>query len=113
MSGRGFPSPWTVEDTNDACFVVTVLRRRPWAALGGETAHAGRGAKDRGGLCQVARPTEGATSLALILLTAELGSELYLAQLAEKAPNVMLYLELPEGLQGSKIPFKRFNANIL
>jgi hypothetical protein len=22
MSGRGFPSPWTVEDTND-CFVVT------------------------------------------------------------------------------------------
>jgi hypothetical protein len=22
MSGRGFPSPWTVED-NDACFVVT------------------------------------------------------------------------------------------
>ena len=51
--------------------------------------------------------------MALILLTAELGSELYLAQLAEKAPNVMLYLELPEGLQGSKIPFKRFNANIL
>ena len=23
MSGRGFPSPWMVEDTNDACFVVT------------------------------------------------------------------------------------------
>ena len=23
MSGRGFPSPWTVEDTDDACFVVT------------------------------------------------------------------------------------------
>jgi endo-1,4-beta-D-glucanase Y len=23
MSGRGFPSPWTVEDTNDAYFVVT------------------------------------------------------------------------------------------
>jgi len=22
MSGRGFPSPWTVQD-NDACFVVT------------------------------------------------------------------------------------------
>jgi hypothetical protein len=35
------------------------------------------------------------------------------ARLAEKAPNVMLYLELPEGLQGSKIPFKRFKANIL
>jgi hypothetical protein len=34
------------------------------------------------------------------------------ARLAEKAPNVMLYLELPEGLQGSKIPFKRFKANI-
>jgi hypothetical protein len=27
--------------------------------------------------------------------------------------NVMLYLELPEGLQGSKISFKRFKANIL
>ena len=35
------------------------------------------------------------------------------ARLAEKAPNVMLYLELPEGLQGSKISFKRFKANIL
>jgi hypothetical protein len=35
------------------------------------------------------------------------------ARLAEKAPNVMLYLELPEGLHGSKIPFKRFKANIL
>jgi hypothetical protein len=35
------------------------------------------------------------------------------ARLAEKAPNVMLCLELPEGLQGSKIPFKRFKANIL
>ena len=35
------------------------------------------------------------------------------ARLAEKAPNVMLYLELPEGLQGGKIPFKRFKANIL
>jgi hypothetical protein len=34
-------------------------------------------------------------------------------RLAEKAPNVMLYLELPEGLQGSKISFKRFKANIL
>jgi hypothetical protein len=32
---------------------------------------------------------------------------------AAKAPNVMLYLELPEGLHGSKIPFKRFKANIL
>ena len=35
------------------------------------------------------------------------------ARLAEKAPSVMLYLELPEGLEGSKIPFKRFKANIL
>ena len=35
------------------------------------------------------------------------------ARLAEKAPNVMLYSELPEGLQGSKIPFERFEANIL
>ena len=35
------------------------------------------------------------------------------ARLAEKAPSVMLNLELPEGLQGSKIPFKRFKANIL
>jgi hypothetical protein len=35
------------------------------------------------------------------------------ATVAEKAPNVMLYLELPEGLQGSKISFKRFKANIL
>ena len=35
------------------------------------------------------------------------------ARLAEKAPNVMLYLELPEGFYGSKIPFKRFKANIL
>jgi hypothetical protein len=32
---------------------------------------------------------------------------------AEIASNVMLYLELPEGLQGSKIPFKRFKANII
>jgi len=35
------------------------------------------------------------------------------ARLVEKTPNVMLYLELPEGLQGSKISFKRFKANIL
>jgi hypothetical protein len=33
--------------------------------------------------------------------------------MAEKAPNLMLDLELPEGLHGSKIPFKRFKANIL
>jgi hypothetical protein len=30
-----------------------------------------------------------------------------------KLQTVMLYLELPEGLQGSKIPSKRFKANIL
>jgi hypothetical protein len=35
------------------------------------------------------------------------------ARLAGRAPNMMLYLELPEGLQGSKIPLKRFKANIL
>jgi hypothetical protein len=35
------------------------------------------------------------------------------ARLVEKAPSVMLYLELPEGLQGSKIPFKRFKANLV
>jgi hypothetical protein len=23
MEGRGFPSPWIVEDTNDACFIVS------------------------------------------------------------------------------------------
>jgi hypothetical protein len=23
MKGRGFPSPWIVEDTNDACFIVS------------------------------------------------------------------------------------------
>ena len=34
------------------------------------------------------------------------------ARLAEKAPSVMLYLELPEGLQGSKISFKRFKADV-
>ena len=23
MSGRGFPSPWTVDEDHDACFIVT------------------------------------------------------------------------------------------
>jgi hypothetical protein len=23
MEGRGFPSPWIVQDTNDACFIVS------------------------------------------------------------------------------------------
>jgi hypothetical protein len=51
MSGRGFPSPWTVED-NDACFVVTdangqalgyfYFEGRLWATFGGELAHEGR-----------------------------------------------------------------------
>jgi hypothetical protein len=58
MPPRRFPPPWTIEEYNDACFIVMERERaeiglrlfrggaRP--AIGGQAAYARRGAADRG-----------------------------------------------------------------
>jgi hypothetical protein len=55
MSGRGFPSPWTVDEDHDACFIVR-------DAMGRRSAIS---AKDCSELRETSRATAVATSLAL------------------------------------------------
>jgi hypothetical protein len=59
-----FPPPWTVEENNNACFIVRDKNRlalgyfyfedEPGQALGGQTAHQGRGETAGGQLRQAA-----------------------------------------------------------
>jgi hypothetical protein len=60
---RRFPPPWTIEEHNDACFIVRdanwagarllLLRGRARPALRGQAAHQGRGAPPSGQFCHL------------------------------------------------------------
>ena len=74
MNNRRFPPPWSVEEYNDACFIVMDSNGQQFAYVyfeeepgrrGGEDAHERRGAADCGELCEAARLAEGLNRLEL------------------------------------------------
>jgi hypothetical protein len=62
LAARRFPPPWTIEENNDACFIVKDRNGRRWrmstsrmtgATCSGEPANQGRGAADDGEIRQL------------------------------------------------------------
>src|SRR5215469_4587035 len=66
-SPRRFPPPWTIEELNDACFVVSdnaeqklacLLRGRDWAQISGQANDAPHGGRGCGFKCRMTLPSE-------------------------------------------------------